>query len=57
VRKWTAAHTIRWLQWQASTSAVPLYEHLGLIGDTKSDLEEHPSYDIDFTRSASVKRN
>lgn len=47
-RAWGAGHSVRWLQWRASVAAVPFYERLGLAGDTKSDLEQHPFYEIEF---------
>src|SRR6266542_1677886 len=50
IREWAVGHSIRWLQWQASREAVPFYARLGLVGDTKSDLEAHPFYEIDFAR-------
>jgi len=50
VLAWAAERSMRWLQWQASTAAVPFYARLGLVGDTKSDLEAHPFYEIDFAR-------
>ncbi len=52
VRIWAAGHAIRWLQWQASTAAVPFYARLGLVGDTRSDLQERPFYEIDFARGS-----
>jgi GNAT superfamily N-acetyltransferase len=56
VRAWAARRPIRWLQWQASTAAVPFYARLGLIGDTKSDLETHPFYELDFARVPAAKQ-
>jgi GNAT superfamily N-acetyltransferase len=48
VRRWAEDRSIRWLQWQASTAALPFYEQLGYRGDTESDLREHPFFEIAF---------
>ena len=44
--EWCQTAEIVELQWQAATSAASFYERLGLTGDTKSDLEEYPYYEI-----------
>ena len=47
VWEWAARRgTVRYLEWQASLAAVPFYERLGFTGDTRSDLEEHPYFEI-----------
>lgn len=46
VVKWCEEAGIVELQWQAARSAAPFYDSLGLRGDTKSDLVEHPFYEI-----------
>ncbi|MDQ3700334.1 MAG: GNAT family N-acetyltransferase, partial [Chloroflexota bacterium] len=47
VREWaTGRETVKYLEWQASQAAVPFYERLGLQGDTRADLEEHPFFEI-----------
>lgn len=54
VADWCRREGIRWLQWQASASAVGFYSRLGLAGDTKSDLEEHPFYELEFEQAAQL---
>lgn len=49
-KRWYEDNNISYLQWQADKDAVGFYEKLGLKGDTKSDLEEHPFYEIEFER-------
>lgn len=44
--EWCRVSEIVELQWQAPLDAAPFYEKLGLRGDTKSDLEEYPFYEI-----------
>jgi GNAT superfamily N-acetyltransferase len=51
ITKWCEGAGITELQWQASPSAGPFYKSLGLVGDTKSDLEEYPFYEISFRPS------
>lgn len=51
ITEWCRTSGVSELQWQASRSAAPFYEKLGLKGDTKSDLEEHPFYEIRFEPS------
>jgi GNAT superfamily N-acetyltransferase len=47
VREWAIGRaTVKYLEWQASLPAVGFYERLGLRGDTRSDLEEHPYFEI-----------
>jgi GNAT superfamily N-acetyltransferase len=47
VREWARARPARWLQWQASGSAVRFYAALG-ISPTPSDYDTHPFYEVDF---------
>lgn len=47
VREWaTRQETVKYLEWQASLPALGFYERLGLRGDTRSDLEQHPYFEI-----------
>ncbi len=47
VRAWaTRQETVKYLEWQASLPALGFYERLGLRGDTRSDLEQHPYFEI-----------
>lgn len=46
VVKWCEGSGVSELQWQASRAAAPFYESLGLRGDTRSDLEEYPHYEV-----------
>ena len=48
ITNWAKTTNVKYLQWQAGTIAVPFYEKLGLKGDTKSDLETHPFYEIEY---------
>jgi len=48
VKKWSKEHGVKYLQWQASTEAQGFYTKHGLVGDTKSDLQEHPFYELEF---------
>ncbi len=48
VKKWCKSQKVRWLQWQASTEVQQFYEKFGLKGDTKSDLEKYPFFEITF---------
>ncbi len=47
-KEWAKHNGVKYLQWQANSASIPFYEKLGLTGDTKSDLEEHPFYEIEF---------
>jgi GNAT superfamily N-acetyltransferase len=47
VREWARARPARWLQWQASASAVPFYAALG-ISPTPSEDNAHSFFEIDF---------
>ena len=44
---WAQNQPIKWLQWQASASAVPFYERLGYTGERCPD-PEHPFFEIEF---------
>ncbi|HEX2033992.1 MAG TPA: GNAT family N-acetyltransferase [Chloroflexota bacterium] len=47
VRRWAGQReTVKYLEWQASLPAVPFYERLGFTGDTRSDLEQHPYFEL-----------
>jgi GNAT superfamily N-acetyltransferase len=48
IKQWAEKNKVKYLQWQASSTATKFYDKLGLKGDTKSDLEEHPFYEIEF---------
>ncbi|CAN5642369.1 hypothetical protein BH23PAT2_BH23PAT2_09560 [soil metagenome] len=48
VKDWAKKSQVIYLQWQASSKAIKFYEKLGLKGDTTSDLEEHPFYELKF---------
>ena len=40
---------VHWLEWQASEDSVPFYASLGHAPDYKSDLAEHPFFEVNFT--------
>jgi GNAT superfamily N-acetyltransferase len=47
VREWaTRRGTVRYLEWQASRAALAFYRRLGFTGDTRSDLEAHPYFEV-----------
>ena len=46
-REWARQEGVRYLEWQASLSAVPFYERLGYSGDP-CPQPEHPFFEIDF---------
>jgi len=48
IQSWARDKNVKYLQWQAGTNAIPFYEKLGLTGDTVSDLQTHPFYEIEF---------
>ena len=52
--EWCKKNGISYLQWQATAEAIHFYESLGLTPDTKSDLEENPFFEIDFTKNKSL---
>lgn len=47
VEAWARKRGVRWLQWQASESAVGFYERQGLKGDPCPD-PTHPFFEIEF---------
>lgn len=47
VREWARGEGVRWLQWQASPSAISFYTRLGLRGQACPD-PDHPFYEIEF---------
>jgi len=47
VREWARQKGVRYLEWQASLSAVPFYERLGYTGDP-CPQPEYPYFEIDF---------
>jgi len=46
--EWAKKSNVKYLQWQGSKDATAFYKSLGLEGDTKSDLEEHPFYEMEL---------
>lgn len=47
VREWARQEGVRYLEWQASLSAVPFYERLGYTGDP-CPQPDYPFFEIDF---------
>jgi len=47
VQEWARQEGVRYLEWQASLSAVPFYERLGYTGDP-CPQPEYPYFEIDF---------
>lgn len=57
IKSWAARARVSWLQWQAAGTAVPFYERLGLKGDTRSDLDEFPFFEIEFPTASTSPRS
>lgn len=47
VKSWARERGAKWLQWQATTSAMPFYWRLGLTPHAAED-PEHPFFEIEF---------
>jgi GNAT superfamily N-acetyltransferase len=50
VVRWVEERGVTWLQWQASSAALPFYERLGLAGDPCPD-QGHPFFELDFAQA------
>ncbi|WP_052663751.1 GNAT family N-acetyltransferase [Psychromicrobium lacuslunae] len=47
VHDWVIARPeCKWLEWQASPSAIPFYEKMGLRANEHNDSEEYPFFEI-----------